>query len=93
MAFRRRRGIKVGYKEQGMICFTCLNYPLQSVYMRRKIDRLCLEVGREDKEALFALVTQDESVTKLARLYYISERKLYDLRKQFYEKWFDIRPY
>lgn len=73
MVFRRRLGIKLGYREQGMICFTCLNYPLQSVYMRRKIDRLCLEVDREDKEALFCLVTKDESVTKLARIYYISE--------------------
>ena len=83
----------MSYSEQGMICFTCLNYPLQPVYMRRKIDRLCATVGKEDARALFVMVTQDESVTKLARLYYISERKLYDLRKEFYEKWFDSRPY
>jgi len=83
----------MSYKEQGMICFTCLNYPILSAYMRRKIDRLCLEVGQEDAQALFSLVTKDESVTKLSRLHYVSERKLYDLRKAFYEKWFDSRPY
>ena len=93
MTFRRRRGIKMGYKEQGMICFTCMNYHIQPIYMRRKIDRLCQEVGKEDVEALFTMVTTDTAITKLARIYYISERKLYDIRKQFYEKWFDTRPY
>lgn len=86
--FKKRRSIKVPYRRQGLIYFTCINMQTQPKAIQDKINRLCSEVGGEDSGALFELLTtEDVSVTYIANKYFVNEKKLYKMRKSFYEKW------
>ena len=86
--FKKRRGIKVPYRQQGLIFFTCLTYREQPKCVREKIERLCRETaGEEYSAALFELLTTERSVRSVAVDRAVSESQLYKLRKAFYEAW------
>ena len=87
--FRRRKGIKMSYKKQGLIFFTLLNYDNLARDLKSRIDELCQEIGGEDSEALFEVLTTDsdiKTVEAIARDHYTSEKKLYGLRAEFYKR-------
>ena len=90
VTFKKKRSIDLSYNKQGLIYFTCLNYNEQLPVIREKINRLCDEVGGVYSKALFELMTRSKSVLQISMEYYISETKLYVLRKEFYEKWDSI---
>lgn len=86
--FKKRRGIHIPYNKQGLIYFTCMDVKNQPPEMQDKILNLCMDVGEEDWQALYELVTDStQSVTALALKYFINEKRLYKLRKEFYESW------
>ena len=88
MGFKKKRGIKLSYRKQGLIYFTCLDYESQDRDTKAKIRRLCREIGGEDYfRALFAVLTTEQSVRRIAMERAVSETHLYRLRKQFYESW------
>lgn len=86
--FKKRRGIHIPYNKQGLIYFTCMTVKEQPPEIQQKILNLCMSVGEEDWQALYELVTDStQSVTALALKYFINEKRLYKLRKEFYESW------
>ena len=86
--FKKRKGIRVPYNMQGLIYFTCVNIKNQPEHIRKKILNLCIEVGGEDYRALYEVLTNDKvSILGVSMKYYISEKRLYKMRKEFYEKW------
>ncbi|MBQ8637136.1 MAG: hypothetical protein IJ423_05615 [Clostridia bacterium] len=86
--FRKRRGIHIPYNKQGLIYFTCVNVKDMPQEVQQKILNLCIEVGKEDYKALYEVVTNDKkSVLSISLEYFINEKRLYKLRKEFYEKW------
>ncbi len=93
--FRKLRGVKLSYIEQGVIYFTCMNYKNLSEPTREKIHNLCEEVckvcGEEAElyeKALLEFVTnQYVGVTGIVMKYYVSDKLLYKLRRKFYESW------
>lgn len=86
--FKKRRGIHIPYNKQGMIYFTCMNYDDMPEDVQDKIKNLCQEVGKENAEVLFRVVTDStKSIRALALEYHISEMSLYRYRKKFYESW------
>lgn len=50
--------------------------------------RLCDKCGGANSAALFHLLTTEDSITKVAMDYYISERSLNYYRKRFFESWY-----
>lgn len=88
MSFRKLRGVRRPYKEQGLIWFTCLTYDKQPPEIQEKILRLCRECGGEYAEALFALLTRENvSVPWIEQTYHVSDSVLYKRRQEFYDKW------
>ena len=72
---------------QGFVCFSCLTYDAQPQRVKNKINNLCDKVGGEYRDALFEFVTTEKTVTEIGLKYYVSETKLYNMRKKFYESW------
>lgn len=86
--FKKRRGIHIPYNKQGLIYFTCMNVREMPEDIQQKILNLCVEVGKEDYKALYEVLTNDnKSVLSISLEYFLSEKRLYRLRKEFYEKW------
>ena len=86
--FKKRRGIHIPYNKQGLIYFICVNVKDMPEEVQQKILNLCIEVGKEDYKALYEVVTNDKkSILSISLEYFLSEKKLYRLRKEFYEKW------
>ena len=86
--FRKRRGIHIPYNKQGLIYFICVNVKDMPQEIQQKILNLCIEVGQEDYKALYEVVTNDrKSVLSISLEYFVNEKRLYKLRKEFYEKW------
>lgn len=86
--FKKRRGIDVPYEKQGLIHFICVNVKDMPEYVQQKILNLCIEIGGEDYNALYELLTNNnKSVLNISLEYYLNEKKLYQMRKEFYEKW------
>lgn len=86
--FKKRRGIHIPYNKQGLIYFTCMNVREMPEDIQQKILILCVEVGKEDYKALYEVLTNDnKSVLSISLEYFLSEKRLYRLRKEFYEKW------
>lgn len=86
--FKKRKGIKVSYNRQGLICFTCLDYKNQPIQTKSKILNLRSEVGKEHYIALFEMLTTDTNVEQICNKHHIgSSTTLYRLRKDFYERW------
>lgn len=71
----------------GLIYFTCINYKTMGKCVKQKIVNLCKDVGKEDSEALFKLVTTRQSVVSICLDNYIDKNKLYRLRNEFYKRW------
>lgn len=88
MKFRKMRGIRLPYKEQGMIWFTCLTYDSQPEDVRRRIRSLAKKCGGEYQDALLEMLTRENvSVEQLADKHHTSPATLYRCRKKFYESW------
>lgn len=86
--FKKRRGIHIPYNQQGLIYFVCMNIRDMPEHIQHKILNLCIEIGQEDYRALYEVLTNDnKSILSISLEYFISEKKLYRLRKEFYEKW------
>lgn len=86
--FKKRRGIKMPYNEQGLIYFTCMNIKCLSEEEQQIILNLCREVAGEYAEALYTMLTDDtKNVHAVARLYFTSESLLYLYRRRFYERY------
>lgn len=86
--FKKRKGIHIPYNKQGLIYFICVNVKDMPEEVQQKILNLCIEVGKEDYKALYEVVTNDKkSILSISLEYFLSEKKLYSLRKEFYEKW------
>ena len=76
--FKKKRGIRLSYYKQGLVYFLPKSY-------RDLICKLCVDVGGADSDALFALLTKPEfSVSGISIKFYVSEKKLYNLREKFY---------
>lgn len=86
--FKKRKGINLPYNKQGIIYFTCMDIKNQPPEIQRKVAYMCEEIGAEDSEALYEFLTNEYlNVNGVAQKYFISETKLYELRKKFYEAW------
>ncbi len=86
--FKKMRGIKLSYEKQGIIYFTCQNVREQPTEIKNKIKKLCEKVAGADSKALYLLLTSNkDTVQSIALKFFIAERKLYQLRKVFYEAW------
>ncbi|MBP3359925.1 MAG: hypothetical protein J6N52_03655 [Clostridia bacterium] len=86
--FKKRRGIHIPYNRQGLIYFICVNVKDMPQEVQQKILNLCVEVGKEDYKALYEVMTNDrKSILSISLEHYLNEKKLYRLRKEFYEKW------
>ena len=86
--FKKFRGIRLPYNKQGLIYFTCVNMQEMSDEVKEKITNLCMEVGKEDYKALYDVVTNNnKSILQISHEYFLNEKKLYKMRKDFYEKW------
>ena len=86
--FKKLRGVHIPYNKQGLIYFTCMNAKHMPKDVQQKILNLCIEVGKEDYKALYEVLTNDnKSILSISLEYFINEKKLYKMRKNFYEKW------
>lgn len=86
--FKKRKGIHIPYNKQGLIYFTCINAKDMPEEVQKKIVNLCVEVGKEDYKALYEVLTNDrKTILGISLEYFLSEKRLYRLRKEFYEKW------
>ncbi len=92
--FRKLRGVRLSYIEQGVIYFTCMNYKNLPETTKEKIRNLCKEVCALCEEAeiyekaLLEFVTnQYVGATGIVMKYYVSDKLLYKLRRKFYELW------
>lgn len=85
--FKKIRSIKLPYRRQGLIYFTCRDYENQPPKVKDKINRMCYEIGGELNAVLFEIMTGEMSVKEAAIKYYINEKALYRMRKKFYESW------
>ena len=86
--FRPLRHVKVPYKRQVTIYVTCLNYYDQPAAVRKKIDRLCEEVGGEAETAaaLKEWLITDGNAEAIALAHHLSPRTLYRRRALFYKR-------
>ncbi len=89
--FKKRKGIHISYNKQGIIYFTCVDFKNQPEEVQTKIKCLCRNISEkfgEKEEILFKFLTDDKvSATSLSLKYFVPEKKLYRMRKEFYEKW------
>ena len=80
----------MSYAKQQTIYRTCQNYINLPPGKKKKIERICREVVQGDEydyRALFTVLTTQKSIRRIAFDNFVSERKLYYLRKKFYEMW------
>lgn len=87
--FRKFRSIRLSESLQGELFFMLKNYKYKSCRVQMEIVNLCEEIGGENAVALFELLTTDSSAVQINMRYYIPERALYDMRRDFYHKWFE----
>lgn len=66
----------------------CLNYKDRPKHEQEKIRRLCDKCGGAYSAALFRVMTTEDSITKISLEYNVSQSRLYDFRRDFYESWF-----
>ena len=87
---KKIKSLKMSYAKQQSIYRTCRNYYKQNDAVQKKIRLLVREAAKDEPEdclALFAVLTTERSIRSIALDHFMSERKLYDLRKKFYESW------
>jgi len=85
--FKKMRGIRLPYTKQGLIYFTCRDYADQPQRVQQKINNLCAEVAGEHYQALRDVVISEKSIQQISLERYVCMTVLYDLRKNFYERW------
>lgn len=89
MRFRKYRGMRLTYEQQGLVFFLCRNYRKLPKEQQKKVIRLCQMVGRNNPYALFLLLTTDRSVQSLMTQFKLaSESTLYEARNSFYREWY-----
>ena len=77
----------IAYKKQGYIFFCCQNYNTMSSRLKKKIDRLCAEVGKENAKALFEALTAERSAELTAARYFLSCKSIYKMMHEFFRRW------
>lgn len=82
-----KKSYRISYKKQGYIFFCCQNYSALSSRLKKKIDRLCAEIGKENSKALFEALTADRSVELTAARHFMSCMSLYKLMHEFFRRW------
>lgn len=88
MMFKMKRGIGLSYKKQGLIYFMCANFHSLGRKEKTRILAVVTEVGKGEADALFCLLTKPEmNVLGVSMKYCVSEKRLYALRKRFYEEY------
>ena len=88
VGFKKLRGVVLPEEKQGLVRYICLNSDSQPKRTQDKIQRLCDDVGGAYSAALREVMCGRKSITAISREFFVSESKLYDMRKVFYEKWF-----
>lgn len=88
MAFKKLRGVSLPVEKQLLIRAICLNYDDRPQWEQKKIVRLCDECGGAYSAALFEIMTTQQSVTAISLKHHVSETVLYDIRKNFYMRWY-----
>ena len=88
VGFKKLRGVDLPEEKQGLVRYICLNCDSQPKRIQDKIQRLCDDVGGAYSAALREVMCGRKSITAISREFFVSESKLYDMRKVFYEKWF-----
>lgn len=84
--FKKLKGIKLTYEVQGLIFFTCRTLDKQSIARQNKIKELCMNIAGADAKALLEVLTTDTSILRISEKHFVPEKKLYQLRKSFYEE-------
>lgn len=78
----------MSYEKQGIIYFTLQNICEQPSEIRNKAKALCDKIAGADSQALYVFLTSNiDTAQSVSLKYYIAERKLYQLRKEFYIEW------
>lgn len=90
MAFKKLRGVNLTHDKQGYVYFVCATYRFQPEEVQRRILNLCAEIGGEDYQVLFDVLVKKEPVVRAAMDHFLSEKKIYGMRKRFYESYFPI---
>lgn len=85
VGFRYKKGIRVGYNQQGWIYFHCLQYKRLPRREQEKIRKHCREVGGEYAAALLEFVTSEKGYSGICMKHDLSTATLYRLVKKFYE--------
>ena len=89
MSFKKMKSVNLSYKKQGLIHFICQNYADMPEETQKKIDALCLYIGKTQyKDALKKAVTTEEPNSYIAREFYMSARQLYRYKRSFYSEWY-----
>lgn len=86
--FKKMRGCRLSYKQQGLVRFICLNYDMMPEDIRHRIDDLCLKCGGEYYKALYRVLCTNVSIRTISIEESISERSLYRMRLDFYNNFF-----
>jgi len=87
--FRKLRGVKLSYEQQGFVRFCCLTYNDQPQEVKDKILNLAIRHGKEKWQALFELMTTRKTAVNISAVHFTSEMTLYRMRVKFYHGWFD----
>ena len=92
--FKKMRGVRLKYNEQGEIYFHCKQYAKRTPEEREVICEVCRRVcGGNDTyyRALMRVLTTEYGVRRVAIDEEIGERTLYKLRQKFYEEFARVR--
>lgn len=86
--FRKWKGVRLPYKKQGLIYFMCLNVQSLPSEIQSKILDMCVELAGDDCTALYEVLTCVEgNVKAVSKKYGVAIKRLYALRRMFYENW------
>ena len=83
------RGLRIPYKTQGLIYFTCHNINRQDYETKRNIRNLIDDIcGDEEckKKALYAVIASDISIRRASIEFNYSVSNIYRWRMLFFEK-------
>ena len=88
MAFKKLSGVKLPKKKQMLVRAICLNFGDRPKWEQEKIRRLCDKCAGAYSAALFETMTTENTITKIALAHNVSQSRIYDFRREFYEQWF-----
>lgn len=90
MKFKKIRGLKLTYEQQGLIFFALANYKHQPTAQKKRIDELICEVCKGDPAyigAMRAWLLEGRPFEAVSREWFVNAPTLGKLRKKLYEKW------